>query len=244
MAKHVFDTIGYDIYKGLKHKLPPIRLSGVDDNNDIKIILAHPKDFIKYAKIFKEAYDDISKEPITEHVELQNIKQDILEIYPSTKDLQMMPNGFVGLFVSEKWMDFIRNEFHENDEFSSVWFIKVSDEGLKLESSNMCGVIDVFIKKFNKSKLVEKYKNMYLVIGQSKNTNFINGESQTTNEYNIFGGKRNYDENTIQGAIREITEEMGLYKSSQLLAYITHHIYMTKDILRCQSFNIYCLSLR
>ena len=241
MSKFAFDIIGLDYYKGLKNKLPPIRYLGTDEFNNEIVSFAHPKDFNRHLHIFKTAYEKALT--IEQNIKLSDIKSDILEIYPSTKDLLNIPNGFIGLFVNYVGMNMIIQEFNENDEVANINFLEVTNTGLDITNIKLCGVIETFIKKFNsKQQLIEKYNNLYLVIGEIKELNIINGTSRTTDRYNIIGGKRTYDENSIESTIRESTEEFGLDKSnSKIYKLINMLVPKTKDIIKCSSFNVYCI---
>lgn len=241
MVKLVFDTIGYDHFIGLKHKLPPIRYLGKNGNNDDLVILAHPKDFCKYTDIFKKSYNEIIHND-TNKVLLDDIKTEILEIYPSIDELQNIPNGFIGLFVNDHGMDIVKSEFNTNDEVDIVDFIKITDNGINTENIKLTGVIDTFIKKFNsKPHLIKKYNGLYLVIGKIKELNIFTGKSKNTGRYNIIGGKRCYDENSIESTIRESYEELGLSKDSKLYNFLNIQLPKVRDIIKCQTFNIYCL---
>lgn len=239
MVKHLYSKVGYDNFKGLKNKLPPIRFIGLDQYNNEIVSLAHPNDFSKYIDILKEAYDNNNKENIT----LDKIKSDIYEIYPSTETLIYMPNGFIALFLNDIAMNILKDEFTENNEMAKIYFIKITDNGIDLKYIKLCFVLDRFIKEFNSNKeLIEKYKNLYLVIGQTKDFNIETGTSVNTEKYNIIGGKRLYDENSIESTIREASEELGLNKyTSKIYKLINLLMPRTRDIIKCFSFNIYCI---
>lgn len=245
MFKYVYDTIGINYFKGFKNKLPPIRYIGLDENNNELVILAHPKDFNKHVHLLKiglnEAIKKQNESEIT--IRIEDIKDEILEIYPSTTQLNEIPNGFSGIFVNELGMKLILDEFHENDEVANVNFIQVSDIGIEHKDIKLCGVSESFIRKFNtKDSLKNKYKDLYLVIGEMKDINIITGETIPTNKYNIVGGKRAYNENSIESTIRETTEELGLdIESSKIYKIVNKLIPLTKDIIRCTSFNVYCI---
>lgn len=241
MVKIVFDTIGYDHFVGLKHKLPPIRYLGKDDNNNDLVILAHPRDFCRYADVFKKSYDEIIHNN-TKKILLDDIKREILEIYPSTNELQSIPNGFIGLFVNDNGIDIVKSEFNTNDEVDIIDFIKVTENGIDIGNIKLVGVIDTFIRKFNsKPQLIRKYNGLYLVIGKVKELNIFTGISKNTGRYNIIGGKRCYDENSIESTIRESYEEFGLSKDSKLYNFLNIQLPKARDIIKCQTFNVYCL---
>jgi hypothetical protein len=241
MVKHLYNKIGNDSFKGLKNKLPPIRYIGIDDYNNEIVTLAHPNDFCKYIDILKEAYNNNNRENIT----LDKIKSDIYEIYPSTDTLVNMPNGFIALFVNDIAMKILKEEFNENDEIAKIYFIKITDNGIDLKYINQCHVLNIFLKKFNENnQLIDKYKNLYLVIGQMKIFDLESGETSKIEKYNIIGGKRLYNENSIESTIREASEELGLNKNSSVIyKLINLTIPKTKDIIQCFSFNIYCIYL-
>ena len=178
------------------------------------------------------------------NVKICEVKNQILEIYPSSQDLIYEPNGFVGLFVNLTGMERVKHEFNINDEVETLQFLEVSEEGIKTNNLKLCGVIKIFIKKFNTMKqLINKYKNFYLVVGEEKNINFISGKSRATNKYNIFGGKRLYDETCIESAVREIDEELGLKFGSKIFKLVKMLIYRTKDIIKYQTFNVFCIKI-
>ena len=243
MVKTVFDNLGYDYYKGLKNKLPPIRYIEISDGIEY-VTLAHPNDFIKNIKLFTNIYLDIKKYPekYNLNIKLDDIKSEILEIYPSTQELVDIPNGFIGLFVNDIGKNMLIKEFNENDEVARLDFIKV-DDGINISDIKCCGVIEIFIKKFNSNKLlINKYNNLYLVIGEMKNFNINSGISLPTNKFNIIGGKRSYDETSIDSTIRESMEEFGLNKDiSKIYKLINILVPKTKDIIKGQSFNVYCI---
>lgn len=246
MFKIAFNIIGIDYYKGLKNKYPPIRYIGVDDNNNELVILAHPRDFNRHINILKSAYNDALLITNNDEFKLDMIKEDILEIYPSTFELNNNPNGFIGLFVNEVGIEILLNDFKENDEVAKLQFIKVNNNGIDISNYESCGVIETFIKKFNsKYSLINKYKNLYLVIGEMKDINIISGITYPTNKYNIIGGKRTLYENSIESTIRECSEEFGLNKeNSKIYKLINQLIPKTKDIIRCSSFNVYCIYIK
>jgi hypothetical protein len=136
-------------------------------------------------------------------------------------------------------------EFNENDEVARLEFIKVNDDGIDISDIKCCGVIETFIKKFNSNKLlINKYNNLYLVIGEMKNFNINSGISLPTNKFNIIGGKRSYDETCIDSTIRESIEEFGLNKDkSKIYKLINILVPKTKDIIKGQSFNVYCIHI-
>lgn len=241
MVKHLYNKIGYDSFKGLKNKYPPIRYIGIDNLNNEIVSLAHPNDFYKYIDILMEAYNSNNKENIT----LDKIKSDIYEIYPSTDTLINMPNGFIALFVNDIAMNILKDEFNENDEVAKIYFIKITDNGIDLKYINQCSVLHMFLKKFNENfQLINKYKNLYLVIGQMKDFDLESGKTSKIEKYNIIGGKRLYNENSIESTIREATEELGLNKYTSIIyKLINLTIPKTKDIIQCFSFNVYCIYL-
>jgi len=257
MFKQVFEIIGYDYYKGLKNKLPPIRYMGKDEFNNELVILAHPKDFYKEIDLCKKIYDKINqiikleseselvdininkKYPI---IKLDDVKHEILEIYPSISSLGSKPNGFIGLFVNEFGMNELISDFGINDEVQSLKFLLVTEKGIDIKSIKTCGVIDTFIKKFNnKLHLINKYNGLYLVVGEMKDIDIKSGITKPTNKFNIIGGKRTYDENNIISTVREAKEELGLNLESKIYKFINIMIPKTKDIIRCYSFDIFCI---
>jgi hypothetical protein len=243
MTKKVFDIIGYDYYKGLKLKLPPIRYLGKNNMNDDLVIFAHPKDFTKHINIFKDVYNEINNNSSNlEKVSIINNTVDIFEIYPSTSDLLIIPNGFIALFVNNVGISIILNEFNINNEIYKLNFLRVTNDGIDTTNIELKGVIETFIKKFNKNKLlINKYNGLYMVIGGIQDFNIRTGYSKPLNKYNIFGGKRLYNENTIESTIRETSEELGLNKDSIIYKFINIMIPRTKDIIRCSSFNVFCV---
>jgi hypothetical protein len=245
MTKKVFEDIGYDYYKGLKNKLPPIRYMGKDELDNDTVCLAHPKDFLSKIKEFKQAYDDITNDPnidMNNMPTIENNRSEILEIYPSTQDLLNVPNGFIALFVNDAGINILESEFNSNDEVNCLKFLEVNENGIDTSDVRLCGVIDTFIKKFNKREnLVAKYNGMYLVVGEMKDMNITSGQTKNSNKFNIIGGKRAFDEDTIQSTIRETTEELGLSDSSIIYNLIKILLPKTKDIIKCASFNVYCL---
>jgi hypothetical protein len=246
MFKMTFNIIGFNHYKGLKSKLPPIRYVGLDENNNELVILTHPKDFNRHLNLLKTAYKKTLTLDLDNELKLDKIKEDIFEIYPSIDDLTLNPNGFIGLFVNEKGIEILQNDFKENDEVSKLEFIKVDNNGINIGDYKLCGVIDTFIKKFNsKYSLINKYKDLYLVIGEMKNLNIISGITYPTDKYNIIGGKRTLYENSIESTIRECTEEFGLDKeNSSIYKLINQLVPKTKDIIRCSTFNVYCIYIK
>lgn len=246
MFKIAFDTIGISHYKGLKNKLPPIRYVGVDKDNNELVILTHPKDFNRHINILKSAYTKTLTLTTNNDIKLEDIKNDIYEIYPSTVELTINPNGFIGLFVNEKGIEILKNDFTENDEVSKLEFIKVENDGINIDNYALCGVIETFIRKFNsKQSLINKYKNLYLVIGEMKNLNIISGITYPTAKYNIIGGKRTLYEDSIESTIRECIEEFGLDKEKSIIfKYINKLVPKTKDIIKCSSFNVYCIYIK
>lgn len=246
MFRIAFDTIGIDYYKGLKNKLPPIRYIGLDENNNELVTLAHPKDFNKHINVLKLAYKKTLTLNLDTEFKLDNIKKDIFEIYPSTDDLVFNPNGFIGLFINEVGIEILKNDFKENDEVAKLEFIKVDNNGINIANYKLCGVIDTFIRKFNsKYSLINKYKNLYLVIGEMKDLNIISGITYPTDKYNIIGGKRTLYENSIESTIRECKEEFGFDEiNSSIYKLINQLVPKTKDIIRCSSFNVYCIYIK
>lgn len=243
MTKKVFETIGYDYYKGLKLKLPPIRYLRKNNKGDDLVMLAHPKDFTKHINIFKNAYNEIKNNlDNLDKVSIYNNAVEVFEIYPSTIDLLEIPNGFIALFVNMNGMVVILNEFNINNEMHKLNFLQVTDNGIDTNNIELKGVIETFIKKFNKNRLlVSKYAGLYMVVGGVQDFNIRTGFSKPLNKYNIFGGKRLYNENTIESTIRETSEELGLNKESLIYKFINIMIPRTKDIIRCTSFNVFCV---
>ena len=245
MVRKVYDDIGYDYYKGLKNKLPPIRYMGKDEFENDLVCLAHPKDFISKIKEFKQAFDDISNDPNIDMNSIPTIeskRDEILEIYPSTQDLLNVPNGFIALFVNEAGINILESEFNSNDEVNSLKYLEVREDGIDTSNVKLCGVIDTFVKKFNKrDNLVTKYNGLFLVVGEMKDINITSGQTKNLNKFNIIGGKRSFDEDTIQSTIRETTEELGLNSDSVVYNLIKILLPKTKDIVKCPSFNVYCV---
>jgi hypothetical protein len=245
MVKKVFDIIGYDYYKGLKEKLPPIRYIGKDENDNDMVMFAHPKDFYKQHELFKLAYSEFSSiQDNNENiiVSMEDKKTEILEIYPPTDDLLRMPNGFVGLFVNELGMNIINSEFNNNDEVNSLQFLPVTEDGIDKSGIKLCGVIETFMRKFNSKKhLINKYVGLFLVVGEINDIDIKSGITKPTNKFNIIGGKRTYFEDSINSTIREVTEELGLQEDSKMLIFINNMLPKTKSIIRCFSFNVFCM---
>lgn len=260
MTKQVFNKIGFDYYKGLKNKLPPIRYVGIDSSNNELVTFAHPKDFTKQLNLFKEEYENIIKQNqiysidqtnltnqtnLTDQINeftISNKKNEILEIYPSTDQLNNIPNGFIALFLNDEGQNKLQNEFNINDEVCSLNFLQVTNNGIDLTNIKTCGVIDSFIKKFNKKQhLINKYNGLFLVIGEIKTIDIKSGITKSTNKFNIIGGKRNFYELTIDSAIREAKEELGLIENSVMYNFIEQTTKKTKDIVKCQSFYVYCI---
>ena len=248
MFKITFNTIGLNYYKGLKNKLPPIRYIGTDDDNNELVILAHLKDFNRHINLIKSAYKKtLSLEKTEEtNIKLETIKEDIYEIYPSVDELFANPNGFIGLFVNEMGIEVLKKDFTENDEVAKIDFIKVEEDGIDISNHNLCGVIETFVKRFNTKKLlINKYKNLYLTIGEIKDINIISGNTYPTNKFNIIGGKRTLYENSIESTIRECGEELGLDKTNSIIYKLINQLLpRTKDIIRCTSFNVYCIYIK
>jgi hypothetical protein len=245
MTKYAFDSIGHDYYKGLKHKLPPVRYLGTDDFNNELVCLAHPKDFTKQLDLFKNTHR-LAIEQLNNHVvkniNIANIKNEILEIYPDTNELKFIPNGFVALFVNDIGLSVLNSEFTENDEVASINFIPVTATGIDKANFKLCGVIETFIKKFNsKPQLIQKYQGMYLTIGEIKDINILTGVTKSTNRFNIIGGKRTFDENSVVSTIREAHEELGLMTDSKISRFINFFLPRSNDIIKCTSFNVYCV---
>jgi hypothetical protein len=251
MSKRVFDKLGYDYYKGLKNKLPPIKYIETDSNNNELVIFAHPKDFNKQLNMFKTEYNKILEENKTNTTisydlikpnTISNKIEEIYEVYPSKTELSSEPNGFVALFVNDIGRDLLLNEFNVNDEINSLMFLQVTDSGIDLSQTKTSGVIDTFVNKFNKKqRLINKYKNLYLTIGEIKTIDIKTGITKSTEKYNIIGGKRNWGETTVQSTVRESQEELGLKSDSIVYEFINKTMGKTKDIFYCSSFNVYCV---
>jgi hypothetical protein len=237
MFKKLFDDIGYDYYKGLKYKLPPIRYIGKNELNEELIIIAHPKDFINKIKFLKTIYNSISS---TEKINIEYKKEEIYEIYPSIDNLINIPNGFVALFVNDIGMNILNDEFLKNEEINSIKFIKITSNKLVLDDINISGVLNIFINRINKN-ILKKFNNLYLVIGELNNVNIKLGKYYPTNIFNIFGGKRLYDENSLQATIRECIEELGLKNNSKMANIIKILLSITNKIIKCKTFNVYCI---
>jgi hypothetical protein len=242
MCKMVFDKIGYNRYIGLKNKFPPIRYLGTDANNNELIIFAHPRDFLNRAKEFKLAFDNIILNSINEKYLILDKKSEIYEIYPSLDELLYVPNGFIALFMNECGINMLLNEFNINNEVGNLFFEKVNESGININNIKLCGVAEPFIRKFNTMKhLINKYKNLYLVMGDMRELNIKNGYSKNIKKLNIIGGKRLYDETTIDGTIREVYEELGLNTDSKILKLVKTILPKSRDILKFISYNVYCI---
>jgi hypothetical protein len=251
MTKYVFSHIGFNFYKGLKGKLPPVKFTGYDDKQIELVTLAYPKDFARHIKLFKSAYDIYANAESkfvksVKSVKIADIRNEILEIYPSSNDLNVCPNGFIALFVDITQFDQIQNEFNENDEVANIDFIHVMSTGIDCNGAKIkpCGVFEIFIKKFNQAEFFSKYTNTYIVLGQVKNINIISGIAKPCGKYNIFGGKRNYDETIVESTLREIIEELGLRSDSPLLEICQQKLSTTTDIIKGKSFEIFCIDMR
>jgi hypothetical protein len=239
MFTKLFDNIGYDYYKGLKSRLPPIRYIGKNNLDEELILIAHPKDFISKIKFLKTIYNSISVEQ-SQKINIEYKKSEVYEIYPSIDELIKIPNGFVALFVNDIGMNIINDEFLKNEEINSLKFIKITSNTLILDDINISGVLNIFINKLNKNFL-KKFNNLYLVIGELNNINIKLGKCYPTNIYNIFGGKRLYDENSLQATIRECIEELGFKKKSKMINIIETLLSITNNIIKCKTFNVYCI---
>ena len=78
-------------------------------------------------------------------------------------------------------------------------------------------------------------------VAQVKDINFKTLSTISTKRYNIIGGKRLYNEDIYTSTIREVSEELGLSKESKLYKLLSILIPKTKDIIKCVSFNVYCI---
>lgn len=245
MTKHVFSHIGFDFYRGLEGKLPPIKFVKYDDNKIEFVSFAYPKDFVRHIKLFKSAFD-IYTNTKPKLVKISDIRNEILEIYPSSADLVDCPNGFIALFINQTQFDLILNEFNENNEVADVEFVHVMSTGLNCFDAKIkpCGVFEIFIKKFNEAEFFSKYIDTYIVLGQTKNINIVSGITKPCGKYNIFGGKRNYDETIVESTLREIMEELGLKSDSQLLEICQQKLLTTTDIIKGKSFDIFCIDIQ
>ena len=58
MITEVFDILGYNYYKGLKGKLPPIRYINLQNGSDV-VTFAHPKDYVSELELFKKIYNNV-----------------------------------------------------------------------------------------------------------------------------------------------------------------------------------------
>jgi hypothetical protein len=146
MFTKLFDNIGYDYYKGLKSRLPPIRYIGKNNLDEELIIIAHPKDFISKIKFLKTIYNSISVDQ-SQKINIEYKKSEVYEIYPSIDELINIPNGFVALFVNDIGMNIINDEFFKNEEINSLKFIKITSNTLILDDINISGVLNIFINK-------------------------------------------------------------------------------------------------
>ena len=104
----LFTKIGFDYYKGLNNKLPPIRYLGKDIDNNELVILAHPKDFINKIKEIKNIFNNQINFILNYKVKINEKINEIYEIYPSINELPYNPNGFIGLFVNRIGMEIIK----------------------------------------------------------------------------------------------------------------------------------------
>ena len=245
MVKYAFESIGYDYYKGLKNKLPPVRYLGTDDFENDLVCLAHPKDFMKRIDLLKEKYELAIKhlgENIVSNINIGDVKNEILEIYPDTTELRENPNGFIALFVNNLGKDVVDSEFNKNDEVASISYLPVTANGIETTDKKLCGVIEGFVKKFNlKQHLVNKYQGLYLTVGEMKEMNIYTGETRSTEKFNIIGGKRSFEENSIESTIREAHEELGLVGDGKISKFIKIFLPKSNDVIRCSSFNVYCV---
>lgn len=245
---NLYKTIGCNYFKSLNSLYPPIRIISLDNNNEY-ISLVYPNDFLRFKDLLEKFYNEISDTNIdvNKYNDYINIKisekeNEIYEIYPSISDLVETPNAFIGLFVNEYSIDIVKSEFNENNEVSEILFLPVTDNGIETSNLKLFGVINSFIYKFNnRQSLVRKYNGLYLVIGKFKKVDIVTGKMKDTNKYNIIGGKRKYNENTIDAIIREVSEELGLNKESKLYKLISVLIPITKDIIKCNTFNVFCI---
>ena len=154
MMTNVFQKIGYNYYKGLNNKLPPIRYLGKNINNEDLIIISHPKDFLDNLKYFKNAYYNIKL--LTQqfaNINLLDKKDEIYEIYPSVEDLNEVPNGFLALFVNEEGMNILLNEFNKNIEIRNLKFIKFDNNLInRLKNINLTNLLNQYINKILNNK--------------------------------------------------------------------------------------------
>jgi len=234
MTSNTFNIIGFDFYTGLNGKLPPIRL--IDPINEY-VCFAYPNDFISQKEIFMKNYVEFP--PI---IKLNEKEHEIFEIYPSIDELMKIPNGFIALFVNEKGIEHIIKEFNKNNEIESLKFFKVTNNGINIEKQQLIGASERFVTKFNSlEKYKFKYNGMYLLMGEAKNINIITGLHKSVYKYNIIGGKRAYNENTIDSTLREVSEELGINYTTNLYRHVKKHIALTKDILQFNTYVVFCI---
>ena len=179
MIQNVYNKLGNTYYKGLNNKYPPIRL-----NNNNMVSLAHPKDFLKEVNIFKEFFKKSDQT-----LNIDDVKDNIYEIYPSIDNLKQEPNGFIALFVSESYKGYVFKHFRSNNEINTIRFIKIDDV------VNCTSILQNFITFVKlKQNMYLKFKDLYLVVGETNNLDILNGVYNTTGIYTLFGGKRKYNE--------------------------------------------------
>lgn len=262
LFKILFNRIGYNYYKGLNGKLPPIRYLGTDIYNNELVVLVHPKDFIPIIKDLKIIYNNLIKLDSlykfnniiklnqlelfnnfkNNNINIINKITEIYEILPSVDELFINPNGFIALFVNKIGIDILKQEFNKNMEINRLKFIKIDYSYLKYYNINRSNVLNIFLSNFNKKEdLINKYKNLYLTIGELNNFDIITNKKIPSNIYNILGGKRLYYENSIDCTIRETIEELGLSSQSNIINIIKYLLLKTKDIINCNTFNVYCI---
>ncbi len=236
---NLYKTIGFNYFKSLNKLYPPIRIISITDSEEM-VSLVYPNDFIRFKDLLEKFYIQSFNE--TSKFKICDKEKEIYEIYPSLSDLTESPNAFVGLFVNKYSINIVKSEFHENNEISDILFLEVTNSGIDISNLKLSGVIGSFIYKFNKRQsLINKYIGLYLVVGKLKKIDIITGKIKDTNKYNIIGGKRKYNEKTIDGLIREVKEELGLYNESKLYKLISILIPITKDIIKCHTFKVFCI---
>lgn len=246
MVKYFFNIHGYNDFKGLNNKLPPIRYLGKDYLNNDLVTLAYPNDFIKFQYKLKKILENLKNMNFSKNkIFLDNKKNEIYEIYPSINELLTIPNGFIALFTTYDNCNILLNEFNKNTEIYKLEFIKLDENGILINNFHMTDLLNKFVKKFNNNKyLVKKFCNSYLILGKINDINFNKNIFKPINKLNLFGGKRLYNETTIDSAYREFIEEFGLSNESKLLKYIKYNLYyLNKDIIKFNTFNIYLINL-
>jgi len=242
MTKLVFDQLGYDYYKGLKNKLPPIRYIGKNAFNDELVKFVYPHDFLSQKKIFEEKFNIVTSKTDSQYVTINEKKTEIYEIYPSKQDIKITPNGFIALIVDEQKKDELLDNFKPNEEIHKLEFIPITKNGININTINASNVLKTFTDKFNTfDTLINACNKQYLLIGELKTFDIITGITEPNQEFNIIGGKRNFEETTIQGTLREIKEELGVNDDSDIYRFIEQNIDKTQYVFNSDTFTTYCL---